>query len=89
MIPGEPSKMRYVASKTIQDNWSYISVPEFDAVIGVKQTLQKIMVLLDKDGKPIMGGDGLPQFSVFATTVVKAMTNSEWIIEKKMVGLQE
>lgn len=89
MMPGEQPRLKYVATKIIQDNWSYISVPEFSTIIGVKQTVQKIMLVVDKDGKPIMGQDGLPQFSVYATTVVKAMSNEDWIVEKKMVGFQE
>ena len=89
MMTGEPPKMRYTPSKTIKDNWSYISVSEFDCVIGVKQTVQKIMVLLDKDNKPIRGQDGLPSFSVMTTTVVKAMSKEDWIVEKKVNGVEE
>ena len=89
MMPQETPKLRYTPSKTLQDNWSYISIPEFDCIIGVKQTVQKVSLMLDKDNKPIIGHDGLPAFSVQSVTVVTAMSKTDWLVEKKMVGIGE
>ena len=81
--------MKYVPSKTIEDAWSYISLEGYDIVLGVKQTVTKVMALTDNDGKPIIGFDSLPQFSIQNQTIIKAMTKEDWIAEKKSRGIGE
>lgn len=89
MAMNQPPKLKYVATKTLVDNWSYITVEGQDVIIGVKQTVNKVMMVVDDNNKPILGGDGLPQFSVFTTTIVKGMSKEEWIVEKQMKGFAE
>jgi len=78
-------KQRYTPHKTLQEAWTYISVPDDDVVIAVRVAVTKVMKLLDEHDEPIkdMNTD-LPSYFFQSTNVVKVLTKEEYAVEKKI-----
>jgi len=77
-------KPRYTPHKSLEEGWTYISVPEDDIIIGVRIAMTKVMKLTKPDGTPAKDASGMPIYSFQSTTVVKTLTREEYEVEKKL-----
>ncbi len=76
-------KPRYVPHKTMEESWTYISVPEDDTIIGVRIAVTKVMKLLNPDGTQAKDATGKPIYSFQSTNIVRTLTKEEYQVEKK------
>lgn len=78
-------RQRYTPHKTLQEGWTYISVPDDDTVIAVRVAVTKVMKLLDDKDEAIRDQNtGLPSYFFQSTNVVKVLTNEEYKVEKQV-----
>ena len=67
----QPPKQEYTPHNTLEEEWTYISIPADDVVIGVKVSVTKVMRLVDNNNNPIRdNATGLPAYFFQSTNVV-------------------
>lgn len=82
--PPQP-KQRYTPHDTLEEGWSYVSIPEDEMIIAVKIAVTKVMKLLDQEGQPIKDQNtGQPAYVFQSTNVVKVLTRAEYEVEKQI-----
>jgi len=82
--PPQP-KQRYTPHNTLEEGWTYVSVPEDNMIIAVKIAVTKVMKLLDTSGEPIKDQNtGQPAYVFQSTNIVKVLTNAEYDVEKQI-----
>ena len=85
-LPKRP-RQRYTPHKTMREGWTYVSVPDDDAIIAVKVAITKVMKLLGDRDEPIVdNATGLPSYIFQSTNVVKVLTKDEYNVEKQIGG---
>lgn len=77
-------KPRYTPHKSLEEGWTYISIPDDDVIIGVRIAMTKVMKLTLPDGNPAKDASGMPIYSFQSTNVVKTLTREEYEVEKKL-----
>ena len=80
--PQQPKK-RYTPHKTLEEGWTYISIPDDDTIIAVRNAVTKVMKLLDPNGNPLKDQNGNNAYSFDFTNIVKVLTREEYEVEKK------
>ena len=75
-------KGKFVPHKVLREGWTYFTVSDSDAVIGVKISVTKVMRLEGPDGKPLVNPDGTPGYYFNSTNVVRTLTAEEWRVLK-------
>lgn len=80
--PQQPKK-RYTPHKTLEEGWTYISIPDDDTIIAVRNAVTKVMKLLDPNGNPLKDQNGNNVYSFESTNIVKVLTREEYEVEKK------
>lgn len=81
--PMIPPKSKYTPHKTLQEGWTYVSVPNDKAIIGVKVVVTKVMKLYNADGTPQKDATGAPAYWFQSTNVVKSLTPEEYRVAKE------
>jgi hypothetical protein len=76
-------KQKYTPHNTLEEGWTYISIPEDDVIIGVRVAVTKVMKAFNQDGSPTKDPTGSPVFSFQSTNVVRTLTREEYEVEKK------
>ena len=77
------TKQRYTPHNTLEEGWTYISVPDDDIIIGVRVAVTKVMKVLNPDGTQAKDPTGTPIYSFQSTNVVRSLTREEYDVEKK------
>lgn len=80
-------KPKYTPHNTLEDGWTYISVPDDDVIIGVKVSITKVMKMIAPDGNQAKDPTGSPMYSFQSVNVVKTLTREEYNIEKQRKNL--
>jgi len=81
------SRQKYTPHKTLDEGWTYVSIPDDDSIIAVKIAVTKVMKLLDESGNPAKDPNtGLPSYVFQSTNVVKVLSKEEYDVEKKLKG---
>jgi|GEM_PF-5782341 len=80
MISGLPlgTKQEFVPHEELQEGWTYVSIPEDDAIIGVKIAITKVLKLVGPDGKPVKDPFGNNAYSIQSSNLVKLLTREEY-----------
>lgn len=76
-------KPKYVPHNTLEEGWTYISVPDDDVIIGVKASVTKVMKMVLPDGTQAKDATGSPMYSFQSVNVVKTLTREEYNVEKQ------
>lgn len=76
-------KPKYTPHSTLEEGWTYISIPEDDTIIGIRVAVTKVMKLATPDGKHAKDPTGTPLYTFQSTNVVRTLTREEYEIEKK------
>jgi hypothetical protein len=76
-------KQKYTPHNTLEEGWTYISIPEDDIIIGVRVAVTKVMKAFNPDGSPATDPTGSPIFSFQSTNIVRTLTRGEYEVEKK------
>lgn len=82
MMP-ESTKKTYTPSETLEEGFTYVSVPEHNCVLGVKISVTKVLVEKNSDGSVKLDAEGLPSLFWSGTNVVKILSNKEYEVEKQ------
>jgi hypothetical protein len=77
------AKQRYTPHSTLEEGWTYISIPDDDIIIGVRVAVTKVMKLVGPDGNLLKDVTGTPAYTFQSTNVVRTLTREEYNIEKK------
>ncbi len=81
-------KSKFVPHKTMEEGWTYVSVPDDNIVIGVRVSVTKVMKLLNPDGSQQRDAAGNPAYWFQSANVVKVLTPEEYRVIQQM-GLKE
>ncbi len=81
-------KQKYTPHNTLEEGWTYISIPDDDIIIGVKISVTKVMKLINPDGSPAKDPTGTPIYSFQSANVVKTLTQAEYNVEKRRGDLK-
>ena len=82
--PSQP-KQKYTPHNTLEEGWTYVSIPQDDVIIAVKVAVTKVMKLVDNNDQPIKDQNtGLPAYFFQSTNVVKVLNTEEYNVEKQM-----
>lgn len=76
--PQIPGKSKFVPHKTLQEGWTYVSVPGDNVVVGVKVLVTKMMKLYNADGTPQRDAAGNPGYWFQSTNAVRVLTQDEY-----------
>ena len=76
-------KQKYTPHNTLEEGWTYISIPDDDMIIGVRIAVTKVMKVLNPDGIQAKDTTGNPIYSFQSTNVVRSLTREEYDVEKK------
>jgi hypothetical protein len=76
-------KPKYTPHNTLEEGWTYISVPDDDVIIGVKASVTKVMKIMAPDGTQAKDPSGCPMYSFQSVNVVKTLTREEYNVEKQ------
>ena len=76
-------KPKYAPHNTLEEGWTYISIPEDDVIIGIRIAVTKVMKLTTPDGKLAKDPAGTPIYTFQRTDVVRTLTGEEYEVEKK------
>ena len=76
-------KPKYAPHNTLEEGWTYISVPDDDVIIGIRVAVTKVMRLTTPDGSIARDATGTPLFTFQSTNVVRTLTREEYEVEKK------
>lgn len=74
---------RYVPSQTIEEGWTYVSIPDDDTVLGLRLAVTKVMKVLKPDNTPAVDNNGNPIYTYNSVPVVRVLTKEEYEMEKK------
>ena len=77
------AKQRYTPHNTLEEGWTYISVPDDDVIIGIRVAVTKVMKFTTADGTPMKDQTGTPLYTFQSTNVVRTLTREEYEVEKK------
>lgn len=77
------TKQRYTPHSTLEEGWTYISIPDDDLVIGVRVAVTKVMKIFNADGNPAKDPTGTPLYTFQSTNVVRILTREEYEVEKR------
>lgn len=77
------TKQKYTPHNTLEEGWTYVSIPDDDLVIGVRVAVTKVMQVLNPDGSPVKDPTGTPFYTFQSTNVVRTLTREEYEVEKK------
>ncbi len=80
--PPQP-KQKYTPHNTLEEGWTYISIPDDDLIIGVRVAVTKVMKVLNPDNTPLKDQTGTPAYTFQSTNVVRTLTREEYEVEKK------
>jgi len=80
--PQKPN-VRYVPSQTIEEGWTYVSIPDDETVLGLRLAVTKVMKMLKSDNTPAIDGNGNPIYTYNSVPVVRVLTKEEYEVEKK------
>jgi hypothetical protein len=84
-FPPPQPKQKYTPHNTLEEGWTYVSVPDDDVVIAVKVAVTKVMKLVDQNDQPIKDQNtGVPAYFFQSTNVVKVLSAAEYNVEKQM-----
>lgn len=67
-----------VAHIVTHEGTTFIRIPEYNTILGVKKLIIKVGVELDIDGKPKKNPDGTVRFLVHSKTDVQPYSNEEY-----------
>ncbi len=81
-------KSKFAPHKTMEEGWTYVSIPDDHVVIGVKVSVTKVMKLLNPDGSPQRDATGTPAYWFQSANVVKVLTPEEYKVIQQQ-GLKE
>jgi len=76
-------KQKYTPHNTLEEGWTYISVPDDDVIIGVRIAVTKVMKAFNLDDSPAKDATGSPLYSFQSTNIVRTLTRDEYEVEKK------
>lgn len=80
--PPQPKK-RYTPHKTLEEGWTYISIPDDDMIIGVRNAITRVMKVLNPDETPLKDQNGNYVYSFDWTNITKVLSRAEYEVEKK------
>jgi hypothetical protein len=75
--------MTFTPHNTLEEGWTYISIPDDDVIIGVRVAVTKVMKLIGPDGNPSKDATGSPAYTFQSTNIVRILTREEYNTEKK------
>jgi hypothetical protein len=80
MISGIPPGTRevFVPHKELEEGWTYISIPEDDAIIGVRIAVTKVLKLVGPDNAPLKDTTGSNAYTFQSTNIVRLLTKEEY-----------
>jgi hypothetical protein len=81
-------KPKYTPHNTLEEGWTYISVPDDDVIIGVKVSVTKVMKMMTPDGNQAKDATGSPFYTFQSVNVVKTLTREEYNVEKQRQSLK-
>lgn len=76
-------KQKYTPHNTLEEGWTYISIPDDDLIIGVRVAVTKVMKVFNPDGSQAKDPTGTPIYTFQSTNVVRTLTREEYEVEKK------
>lgn len=74
-------KSKYTPSDTLEEGWTYVSIPEYDVVLATKISVTKVMVQLNDNDSINKTHDGLPNLFFQSTNVMKILSRKEYEVE--------
>lgn len=82
-VESQKPNVRYVPSQTIEEGWTYVSIPDDDTVLGLRLAVTKVMKMLKPDNTSAIDANGNPIYTYNSVQVVKVLTKEEYEVEKK------
>lgn len=76
-------KPKYAPHNTLEEGWTYISIPDDDVIIGIRVAVTKVMKLTTPDGNVAKDPTGTPLYTFQSTNIVRTLTREEYEVEKK------
>ena len=76
-------KQKYAPHNTLEEEWTYVSIPDDDVIIGIRVAVTKVMRLTTPDGKLAKDPNGTPLYNFQTTNIVRTLSREEYEVEKK------
>jgi hypothetical protein len=78
-----PPRKKFAPHKTLNEGWTYISIPNDNVVIGVRMSVTKVMRLEDSTGQPLKDPNNNPLYEFQSATVARTLTTEEYKVLQK------